>query len=107
MIENINTDNFEEKVLFSDKPVMVLFYADWCPYCAMIAPTIDELAEKYEGRMQTYRVNVDDNGVLRAEYKVEHIPDVIFFKDGFKADECMGNDHKQFLPGKIEKLLGE
>ncbi|MDD6154167.1 MAG: thioredoxin family protein [Eubacteriales bacterium] len=106
MIEYVTTDDFDVRVLMNDRPTIVEFCADWCPYCAAIEPTVDELAEKYKDEIDTFRVNVDTDGVLRAEYKVEYIPDVLFFKDGQQVDECMGNDHKQFLPGKIEKMLG-
>ena len=63
----LTKDNFEEEVLKSDKPVLVDFWAVWCGPCQMLGPTIEELAEEYEGKVKVGKVNVDEQPELAAE----------------------------------------
>ena len=56
----VTGQNFETEVLQSETPVLVDFYADWCMPCKMFAPTLEEVAESYEGKMKVVKVNVDE-----------------------------------------------
>lgn len=96
-------DNFEEKVLKSDKPVMVYFYAEWCGPCKMAAPIIDELSQDYEGKVVIGKLNVDEGTTIAQDYQVMSIPTVIVFKDGEEVDRKIG------FAGKAgyEQLLSE
>jgi len=87
---HLSDQDFEEKVLKSDKPVMVDFYADWCGPCKMAAPIIEELSEEYEGKAVIGKLNVDDNNQTAAKYGVMSIPTVILFKDGKEAGRKVG-----------------
>ena len=82
--------DFEEKVLKSDKPVLVDFWAPWCGPCRMAGPVIEELAGEYEGKAVIGKVNVDEERQLAGQYGVMSIPTVILFKDGKEFDRQIG-----------------
>jgi thioredoxin 1 len=88
-IIEVTADDFDAKVLGSDKPVLVDFWAEWCGPCRMVAPTLDEIAEE-NGDVQIAKVNVDNQQDLAFKYQVSSIPTFILFKDGEVADRMMG-----------------
>lgn len=97
MAEHINVTNFDEKVLQSDKPVLVDFYATWCGPCKMMAPVIDELAEELAGEVDVYKIDVDDNPEIAQRYKVMSIPTLITFENGEVKNQTMGAQPKPAL----------
>lgn len=102
---NVTDVDFEEKVLKSDKPVLVDFWAAWCGPCRMIAPVIDEVAEAYEGKVVVAKVNVDENPQTPARYGVRGIPNLKLFNGGEVVDEISGAVPRQKLEQLIEKVL--
>ena len=98
-------DNFKQEVLSSDKPVLVDFWADWCPPCHMIAPTIDELAEDYAGRVKVGKVDTDANGDVSLELQISSIPTVMLFKDGEMVRKFVGVTAKQLFTSELDALL--
>jgi thioredoxin 1 len=97
----LNKDNFESEVLKSDMPVLVDFWAAWCGPCKMLAPTIAELAEEYEGKVKVCKYNIDDDASVAIKYGVASIPTVLLFKDGDVANKTIG-----FVPkAEIEAML--
>ena len=78
----ITSENYEEEVLKSDKPVLIDFYADWCGPCRMMSPIIDEIAEEMEGKIKVGKINVDDNQELAMEYGDMSIPTIVVIKNG-------------------------
>ena len=97
----LTADNFEQEVLKSDIPVLVDFWAVWCGPRQMLAPTIEELAKEYEGRIKVGKVNVDEQPELSRKYGIMSIPTLILFKDGQIADQTMGVQPKE----NIEAML--
>lgn len=89
-VSDITDQNFEEKVLKSDLPVMVDFYADWCGPCKMAAPIIDELSEEYQGKVVIGKLNVDENNQSAGNYGVLSIPTVILFHKGAEVGRKVG-----------------
>ena len=97
----LSKDNFETEVLKSDIPVLVDFWAAWCGPCKMLAPTIAELAEEYEGKVKVCKYNIDDDASVAIKYGVASIPTVLLFKDGDVANKTIG-----FVPkAEIEAML--
>ena len=84
---NVTESDFEQLVENSDIPVMVDFWADWCGPCKMIAPTLDQLAEDYDGKVLFAKVDVDSNPNLSVKYFVRSIPMNVIFKDGKPVEE--------------------
>ena len=104
-IIELEDDSFEEKVLKSDKPVMVDFWAPWCGPCKAIAPTVDALEKEYGDKMTFAKVNVDENPISPSKYGVQAIPTLIFFKNGEIADQITGMVGKEKLEEAIKGVL--
>ncbi len=82
--------DFEHQVLKAEQPVMVDFYSDSCPPCRRLAPTVEELAEDYQGRAVICKVNVVHAPELAQQYGVQAIPAVIFFEKGSETERLVG-----------------
>lgn len=97
MAEVIGTDEFEEKVINSDKPVLVDFFAAWCGPCKMMSPIIDELGKEMGNEADIYKVDVDASGELANRYQIMSIPTVMVFKDGDVKKQFNGVTQKESL----------
>ena len=69
---------------------LVDFWASWCGPCRMVGPTIEQLAQEYEGRASVGKVNVDEEGGLAGDFGVMSIPTVVLFKDGKEVERLVG-----------------
>ncbi len=78
----VGTDDFDREVLNSNIPVLVDFYADWCGPCRAMAPGVELLAEKAEGRYKVVKVDVDQDQQLAVRYEIRSIPSLMIFRDG-------------------------
>lgn len=94
---NLRESNFDKEVLESDIPVMVDFWASWCAPCRMLAPTIAEIAEEFEGRVKVCKLNVDEAPSVARRYGINSIPAVLLFKDGKNAASSIGYVPKEQL----------
>lgn len=99
----LTTENFEEEVMKSDKPVLIDFYADWCGPCKMQSPIIDELAEEYGDKIKVGKVNIDENMALAERYQVMSIPTLLIIKDGNIAKQFIGLTDKNLIVESIEE----
>ena len=106
MALNIESKNFAE-VINSDKPVLIDFWAAWCGPCRVIGPTIEELAEEYDGKAIVGKIDVDAQPDLAMKFNVRSIPTLLFFKDGEVVERQVGVSNKSQLAGKLEELLAE
>ena len=105
MALQITTENFEEMVLNSDKPVLVDFWAEWCGPCRMLTPVIEEIASEYTGKVKCGKVNVDHCPNTASNYGIRSIPGLLFFKDGEIVDKKVGVAPKADLAKKIDALM--
>lgn len=101
---HFSDQDFNEKVIKADKPVLVDFYAEWCGPCKMAAPIVDELAEQYEGKVIIGKVDVDQAQQVAAEYGVMSIPTMIVFKDGKEVERKVGFGGRGGVEALIEKI---
>jgi thioredoxin 1 len=108
MAKEIKTvDEFEREVLQSDIPVLVDFWAPWCGPCRMLAPTIEELSQEYEGKIKIVKVNTDELPIVAMQYGIRGIPTVILFVNGEPADVKVGLQPKAVFENMIARFLGE
>ncbi len=100
----LTADTFDDQVLEADRPVLVDFYADWCPPCRVLAPTIDEIAGEYAGRAIVAKVNVDEAPELAERYGISSIPTVLIFRDGEVAKKFVGLASKREYAEALDEL---
>lgn len=89
-IKHSTDATFEADVLQSDKPVLVDFWAEWCGPCRAIAPTIEEMAQEFDGQVQVVKVNVDESRAIAAKMGIRGIPTLMMFNGGQLAATKVG-----------------
>jgi thioredoxin 2 len=100
----ITDDNFAGEVLQSGStPVLVDCWAQWCPPCRKLAPTIDELAAESNGRYRIGKLNVEENQRVAAQFRIENIPTMLIFKNGQLVDQLMGLHPKPAIVAKLQQ----
>lgn len=112
-MQKIDTETFKTRVFdfekniewkFSgDKPCIVDFYADWCGPCRMVSPVLQELSEKYAGKLDVYKVDTDAEQALAAAFGIQSIPSMLFVPMSGKPQMATGALPKDI----IEKVIGE
>jgi thioredoxin 1 len=105
MALTIKSENFDELVLKSDKPVLLDFWAVWCGPCRMVAPTIDKLAEDYEGKAVVGKINVDEESSLAEQFKVMSIPTLYVLKGGKVVERLVGARPYAELSAALDKYI--
>jgi thioredoxin 1 len=101
----VTDGTFEAEVIKSETPVLVDFWAEWCPPCKMIAPHLDKIAEEQEGKLKVAKVNADENQRLMSQFKIRGIPTLILFKDGEAVETLVGFMREQQILDKIGKHI--
>jgi thioredoxin 1 len=101
----LSDSNFEEEVLKSDKPVLVDFWAPWCPPCRALGPVIEELAGEYAGKVKVGKIDVDQNQQTAAKFGVMSLPTVVLFKGGQPVNGMVGMQPKESYVKELEELI--
>lgn len=101
----LTKENFESEVIASDIPVLVDFWAEWCGPCRMIAPTIEELANEYEGKVKVGKINVDKESNLAIRYHIDAIPALLIFKNGEVVESRKGLRPKSELCTLLDQVI--
>jgi thioredoxin 1 len=104
MIFEITNANFEEKVIKSEKPVLIDFWAEWCGPCRMLAPTVDAIANE-RNDIVVGKINVDDEPKLAVSFGIDSIPTLIIVKNGEIAGKLVGYNSKTIVETFINKTI--
>lgn len=102
----VGDSDFEEKVLKSEKPVLVDFWAPWCMPCLMVSPIVEELSGTFEGQANFVKMNVDDSPQTASRFGIRSIPTLMIFKSGECVETMVGASPKEYLQGKLENAIG-
>lgn len=105
-IQQVTDVNWKQSVIESQKPVLVDFWAEWCMPCKRIAPTVDQLATEFDGRLTVAKMNVDENPAVPTELGIRGIPTLMLFKNGEMVDAIVGAVDKDHIRKMLEKHVG-
>lgn len=101
----ITSSNFQTEIVDSSLPVLVDFWADWCMPCKMIAPSIEQIASTYKGRIKVGKVNVDSESELAGRFGINSIPTLILFKGGEVVAQRVGALPKHSIEELVKSSL--
>ena len=101
----LTDDNWKKEVTESELPVLVDFWAEWCPPCRMIAPSIDALATAYSGRAKVGKLNVDENPGVAQAFGIRSIPTLLVLKGGKVADQQIGAVPQTRIAQMLERQM--
>ncbi|MEI5990697.1 thioredoxin [Enterococcus termitis] len=103
MIRSITDKTFHQEV---DKGiVLVEFWAEWCSYCKMLEPVLEDLAQEYSSDIQIKKINVETNEATPAKFNVMSLPTMILFENGEAKEKIVGYYPKQVLKDYIEETI--
>lgn len=97
--------DYNKLVVENEKPVMIDFWATWCGPCRAIAPVVEELSKEYEGKVDIFKCDVDENAETVAKYGVRNIPTLVFLKKGELKDKLVGAASKNAIAEKLDNLM--
>ncbi|MDQ3095245.1 MAG: thioredoxin [Actinomycetota bacterium] len=104
-LPSVTDSDFQSTVLESDKPVLVDFWAEWCGPCRQVGPILDELASEHGDKMSFVKMNVDENPVTPAGYRVTGIPALNVYKGGELVKQIVGAQPKAALLKQLDEFI--
>lgn len=104
-INEITSGIFKNEVLDSDIPVVVDFWAPWCGPCRMVAPVLEEISQKMNGKIKFVKLNTDENQKTAMDYQIMAIPSLLIFKDGQEVDRIVGFVPQEQLEADLQKII--
>jgi thioredoxin 1 len=102
-VQTLTDANFEQTVNHTPQPVLVDFWAEWCGPCRRLAPTVQELANDYDGRVVVAKMNVDENPATPMRFSIRGIPTLLLFKGGQLVEQVVGLTDKTELKKLLDK----
>lgn len=102
----VTAENYEREVLQSELPVLVEFFAGWCPKCAMLADAVDEIAEKCSGILKVCQIEIEESTELADTFEVEVVPTFVIFRSGEPIAAAGGVLHKETILEMLREEAG-
>ena len=102
LIGDVTDQDFEDRVLHSETPVLVDFWAEWCVPCHMVSPVVEEIGRDKGERLEVAKLNIDENPEITRKYGVMSIPTLMLFKDGQEMARVVGARGKDALLREID-----
>jgi thioredoxin 1 len=103
MAEELTNGKFDDFI--KEGTVLIDFFADWCMPCVMMGPIVDEMGEKFKGKIKVAKVNVDENHEIASKFQVMSIPTFILFKEGKKAQQFTGGMSADDFEQKLNEFV--
>ncbi len=104
-LPSVTDNDFQTTVLDADKPVLVDFWAEWCGPCRQVGPILDEIASEHGDKMNFVKMNVDENPVTPAGYRVTGIPALNVYKGGELVKQIVGAQPKASLLRQLDEFI--
>ena len=101
----VTSSDFEQEVLQSEQPVLVDFWAPWCPPCRALAPTVDAVALEYAGKAKIVKLDIDEEPEIADRYGIRSIPTLLVFKGGEKVGELVGAYPKATITSLLDEAI--
>jgi len=101
----ITSDKWQTEVIGSEQPVLVDFWAEWCGPCKAIGPSIEELASEFAGKAKVFKLDVDSEGDIAADYGIMNIPALVVFKGGKEVERIVGGRPKADIAAMINRHI--
>jgi thioredoxin 1 len=105
MAITVTDQDFEEKVLKSEKPVLVDFWAEWCGPCHMVAPVLEEIANEQSDKLTIAKLDIDENPDIARRFGILSIPSMLLFVDGVEKRRLIGARGKGQILGELQEFL--
>ena len=102
---DVTDEQFEDEVLKADLPVLVDFWAEWCGPCKIVSPTVEALADEYDGKVKFVKLDTEENFDIPDRYGIRSLPTLMIFKGGQQVDQIFGARPKAELKRYLEKAL--
>lgn len=105
-LKNLSDAEFDDTLAAATNPVLVDFSATWCGPCKALTPTIEAIANEYAGKMDVYKVDIDEAESATARFGIASVPTVVFFRNGKEVDRFLGALDPRTVKQRVERVLG-
>ncbi|XP_016928200.3 thioredoxin C-1 [Drosophila suzukii] len=97
--------DFEQRVINSDRPVVVDFHASWCCPCKALAPRLENIVSEQGGRVRLARVDIDEHGELAMDYNVGSVPSLVVISKGKVVNRMVGLQTSEYIRKWLHKVV--